>query len=255
MTVYGHGDGEGGYLGIGEELRQTRIRRGRSLQQANQATRIALRYLEAMEAEDWDRMPAATYARGFISSYAQYLGLDPKPLLDLCPFEPTAPGEGLQLADLTAQSETELVRSGRTATELRGPRIQLGPWLAAAAVVLVVIAGVVALISLRDEVEPVEEARSVPGINESGDETAAAEAVLSRAEVSSEPLPDLRQYSAREATNYVKLTGTPYIVIEVYDETPAGVVLEQSPSAGVPLSTSSVVTLVVSMGPRPRTGE
>ena len=255
MTIYGRGDGAGADLGIGEELRATRIRRGRSLQQANQATRIALRYLEAMEDEDWDRMPAATYARGFISSYAQYLGLDPKPLLDLSPFEPTAPGEGLQLADLTSQSEAAVAGSGQASEQLRGPRVQLGPWLAAAVVVLVVIAGVIALVTLRDEVEPVEEARSVPGINDNVDETAAAEAVLSRGEVTRDPLPDLRQYSAREAVNYVKLTGAPYVVVEVYDETVAGTVLEQSPNAGIPLSTSSVVTLVVSAGPRPGSGE
>ena len=255
MTIYGRGDGQGGVLGVGDELRQARIRRGRSLQQANQATRIALRYLEAIEAEDWDRMPAATYARGFISSYAQYLGLDPAPLLNLCPFDPTGPGEGLQLADLTVQSESELARSGQPSRELRSPRVQLGPWLAAIVVVLVVIAGVIALVTLRDEVEPLEEARSVPGINETVDETAAAEAVLSRSQISSEPLPNLLNFSAREAVNYVRLTGVPYIVVEVYDETAAGTVLEQSPGPGVPLSTSSVVTLVVSMGPRPGTAE
>ena len=255
MTIYGRGDGQGGVLGVGDELRQARIRRGRSLQQANQATRIALRYLEAIEAEDWDRMPAATYARGFISSYAQYLGLDPAPLLDIAPFDPTGPGEGLQLADLTVQSESELARSGQPSGELRGPRVQLGAWLAAIVVVLVVIAGVIALVTLRDEVEPVEEARTVPGINETVDETAAAEAVLSRSQISSEPLPNLLSFSAREAVNYVRLTGVPYVVVEVYDETAAGTVLEQSPGPGLPLSTSSVVTLVVSMGPRPGVAE
>jgi hypothetical protein len=122
-------------------------------------------------------------------------------------------------------------------------------------VVLVVIAGVIALVTLRDEVEPVEEARSVPGINETVDETAAAEAVLSRSQVSSEPLPNLLSFSAREAVNYVRLTGVPYVVVEVYDETAAGTVLEQSPGPGLPLSTNSVVTLVVSMGPRPGTVE
>lgn len=255
MTIYGRGDGEGGDLGIGEVLRSTRIRRGRSLQQANQTTRIAMRYLEAMENEDWDRMPAATYARGFLSSYAQYLGLDPQPLLDACPFEPTGPGEGLQLADLTAQSEATSAGARQSSSELRGPRVQLGPWLAAAVVVLVVIAGVVALVTLRDEVEPVEETRTIPGVPENVDATAEAETVLSRGEVSREPLPDLRQFSAREAVSYVQLTGAPYVIIEVYDETAAGTIIEQAPGAGLVLTTNSVVTLIVSMGPRPGPGQ
>ena len=152
---------ETGYTGIGEELRQARIRRGRSIAQAHQATRIARHYLEALEAEDWRRMPAAPFARGFLSSYAQYLGLDDGPLLERFPFEPSGPGEGLQLSDETIESYQAAERSGTPREELRPSRVHLGPWLAAAVVVLVIIGAVVAVVSLRDEVEPVEPAETI----------------------------------------------------------------------------------------------
>ena len=119
------GRGDGYLTGIGEELRQARIRRGRSIAQAHQATRIARHYLEALEAEDWRRMPAAPFARGFLSSYAQYLGLDEGPLLARFPFEPSAPGEGLQLSDETIESYQSVERSGTPREELRPSRVHL----------------------------------------------------------------------------------------------------------------------------------
>ena len=144
------GRGDGYLTGIGEELRQARIRRGRSIAQAHQATRIARHYLEALEEEDWRRMPAAPFARGFLSSYAQYLGLDEGPLLERFPFAPSGPGEGLQLSEETVESYQSVERSGRPREELRPSRLHLGPWLVAAVVILVIIAAVVAVVSLRD---------------------------------------------------------------------------------------------------------
>ena len=45
-----------------------------SLSDAERETRINRRYLEALENEDDSKMPAAVYTRGFIRTYAQYLG-------------------------------------------------------------------------------------------------------------------------------------------------------------------------------------
>lgn len=244
------GRGDGYQTGIGEELRQARIRRGRSIAQAHQATRIARHYLEALEAEDWRRMPAAPFARGFLSSYAQYLGLDAGPLLQRFPFDPTSPGEGLQLSEDTVESYQAAERSGYPREELRPSRVHLGPWLAAAIVVLVIIGGVVAVVSLRDEVKPVEEVRSVPGIDtldDTLDETSAAP--VTNADV--QPLPDLRHYTSREAINYVKLLNVPFMRVSIYDDSPEGTVLEQSPAPGVQPPEDAVVTIVVSRGPRP----
>ncbi len=244
------GRGDGYLTGIGEELRQARIRRGRSIAQAHQATRIARHYLEALEAEDWRRMPAAPFARGFLSSYAQYLGLDESPLLERFPFEPSGPGEGLQLSEETVESYQSLERSGRPREELRPSRLHLGPWLVAAVVILVIIAAVVAVVSLRDEVEPVAETRSVPGID-TLDETLAESTAGGSLSADFQALPDLKALSSREAINYVKLLNAPYVVVSIYDDSPVGTVLEQSPAAGVQPVEDAVITLVVSRGPRP----
>lgn len=242
--------GDFGYTGIGDELKQARIRRGRSIAQAHQATRIARHYLEALEEEDWGRMPAAPFARGFLSSYAQYLGLDEGPLLERFPFLPSAPGEGLQLSDETIESYQAAERSSNPREEIRPARINLGPWLAAAVVILVIIAGVVAVVSLRDEVEPVDPVRDIPGVDDEVREVESAVSATPR-NLEFEPLPDLLTYDSRQAINYVKLLDVPYVVISIYDDTPVGTVLEQSPPPGAEPPEDAVITLVVSRGPRP----
>ncbi len=238
-------------IGIGEELRLARVRRGRSIAQAHQATRIARHYLEAMEEEDWSRMPAAPFARGFLSSYAQYLGLDEGPLLERFPFEPSVPGDGLGVADPYNEScEAAERASGRSRDDLQPSRVQLGPWLAAALVVLVIIAGVVAVVSLREEVQPVAETREVPGIDtsiETLEQLSAAESTSLDVPV----LPDLGQFSSREAINYVKLLNAPFVIVEVFDDSPEGTLIEQSPAPGAEPEEDAVITLVISSGPRP----
>jgi hypothetical protein len=66
---------------IGNTLREARLRLGLSLTDAQKATKIRARYLEALEQERFDVLPAAAYARGFLRSYAELLELDPEPLL------------------------------------------------------------------------------------------------------------------------------------------------------------------------------
>ena len=71
--------------GLGDTLRETRQRRGLSLGEIESATRIRKKYLEALEAEDFEALPAPVYVKGFLRTYARYLGLDPLPLLALYP--------------------------------------------------------------------------------------------------------------------------------------------------------------------------
>ena len=63
-------------LSIGPALRSAREKRGLSLEEVEQATRIRPRYLEGLEREDYDMLPAQIYARGFLKTYANFLGLD-----------------------------------------------------------------------------------------------------------------------------------------------------------------------------------
>lgn len=67
---------------IGQRLREARQGRSLSLEDVAYATRIRVRYLSAMEEGDYEAIPSAAQARGFLRTYASYLGLDPTPLLE-----------------------------------------------------------------------------------------------------------------------------------------------------------------------------
>jgi cytoskeletal protein RodZ len=62
---------------IGNTLREARVRRNLTLQQVEEDIKIRVKYVQAMENEDWDVMPGVTYVKGFLRTYATYLGLDP----------------------------------------------------------------------------------------------------------------------------------------------------------------------------------
>lgn len=68
-------------VSIGQQLRQKRQERNISLEQASLNTHIRLHYLEALEEDSFDRLPSKVQTRGFIRSYASFLGLHPETLL------------------------------------------------------------------------------------------------------------------------------------------------------------------------------
>jgi cytoskeletal protein RodZ len=61
---------------IGNSLREARIRRGMDFAQAEAATKIRGKYLRALEDDQFELLPAETYVKGFLRTYAEYLGLD-----------------------------------------------------------------------------------------------------------------------------------------------------------------------------------
>jgi cytoskeleton protein RodZ len=61
---------------IGNSLREARLRRGVDFAQAELATKIRGKYLRALEDEQFAMLPAETYVKGFLRTYAEYLGLD-----------------------------------------------------------------------------------------------------------------------------------------------------------------------------------
>ncbi len=61
---------------FGENLRRERELRGVTLDEISGATRIATRFLEAIENEQWDQLPGGVFNRGFVRAVARYLGLD-----------------------------------------------------------------------------------------------------------------------------------------------------------------------------------
>jgi cytoskeleton protein RodZ len=73
---------------LGETLRQARLDKSVSLVEAARDTRIRRSYLEALEAEDFAALPPPVYSRGFVKTYADYLGLNPQAMVEL--YQPTA---------------------------------------------------------------------------------------------------------------------------------------------------------------------
>ena len=61
---------------IGNSLREARLRQGLDFPELEQGTKIRGKYLRALEDEHFDVLPAQTYVKGFLRSYAEYLGLD-----------------------------------------------------------------------------------------------------------------------------------------------------------------------------------
>ena len=61
---------------IGSSLREARMRNGYDLAEVEAATKIRTKYLKALEDEQFEVLPAQTYIKGFLRSYAEYLGLD-----------------------------------------------------------------------------------------------------------------------------------------------------------------------------------
>lgn len=68
--------------GVGTILHRARNRREIELAEVEAATRIRLRYLSAIENEEWDVLPGGVYTRGFIRTYASFLGLDGERLVE-----------------------------------------------------------------------------------------------------------------------------------------------------------------------------
>jgi len=123
---------------IGSVFRETRNRRKIDLSEVEAATKIRIRYLRAIENEEWDVLPGDVYARGFIRTYASFLGLDGERLAEdyRKNVEGRPPGATAELTPATASP---------SAGSLRDWIAPSAGWLAAAAVVLVAVLVIVAI--------------------------------------------------------------------------------------------------------------
>ncbi len=66
---------------FGERLKRERELREVTMDEITSATRIGPRFLEALENEEWEKLPGGVFNRGFVRSIARYLGLDEEALL------------------------------------------------------------------------------------------------------------------------------------------------------------------------------
>lgn len=65
----------------GEWLHETRIRRGLSIDEVSNALLLEAPLIEAIEAEDCERLPGSSFVKGYLRNYAKLLELDPEPLV------------------------------------------------------------------------------------------------------------------------------------------------------------------------------
>ncbi|GAB4333338.1 MAG: hypothetical protein Kow0010_19700 [Dehalococcoidia bacterium] len=117
--------------GIGRRLIEAREARGLTLEDVERDTRISRRYLQALEQEQFDVIPAPVYARGFLRSYSQYVGLDPQEMLAMFPREDGFPApapdrdqRATRQTPLSPQSPARPAwrRPGTAPAEVRGAR-------------------------------------------------------------------------------------------------------------------------------------
>lgn len=80
-------------LGIGERLRNAREAKGLSLTAVAGMTHIRSVYLQALEDEQFDRLPGSIYVKGFLRTYAAALGIDPDDLLEAYPVAFESPAQ------------------------------------------------------------------------------------------------------------------------------------------------------------------
>ena len=253
-------------MGIGAELRDGRMARGVTIDDAQRATRIARRYLQALEDEDFEALPAPVFSRGFLRSYAQYLGLDPTELLSRFPGNPRpsgdlpdvsrfddAPGRRILPAEHGGfGSPTEERLSAIPQIDTTSPSVRLGPWLVAGFVVLAVLAGVVAVVTLGDD-----EAHSggstglSPGVEGLADQEAQDIGLAAEPVIRLETMPELTDRTVSDAIVVLRRSGLPFVIMELFDpNTPTGAVIDQTPIPGTALDSGTAITLVVSRGPQ-----
>lgn len=119
---------------IGDTLREARIRQDLTIKDAEDALKIRGKYLQALEQDDFEVLPGATFVRAFLRTYAEYLGLDADVLVA------EYSGAHGTAGDASHAIQQNAVPRPRT----RSPRRQ--PNYAVVAVVTIIVIAVLALV-------------------------------------------------------------------------------------------------------------
>jgi len=108
---------------IGEKLRLERETRGIALRDISEQTRISMRYLEAIEADDYRRLPGGIFNRSFIRAYAKFIGYDENDAIE--DYTRTLRERGESDDDDTPKSFHSLVYTDDAANQKRSPLMTL----------------------------------------------------------------------------------------------------------------------------------
>src|SRR5438093_9925050 len=94
---------------FGETLKRESELREISLRQISEATKINIRYLEALEENRFDALPGGLFNKGFIRAYATYIGVDGEAMVNSYLHELSARGPGADSAGARERSEERRV--------------------------------------------------------------------------------------------------------------------------------------------------
>ena len=108
---------------IGEKLRLARETRGIALRDISEQTRISMRYLEAIEADDYKRLPGGIFNRSFIRAYAKFIGYDENEAIE--DYARTMRERGESNDDDSPKSFHSLVYTDDAANQKRSPLMTL----------------------------------------------------------------------------------------------------------------------------------
>ena len=220
---------------LGKALAEARTARGLTLHDVERDTRISEKYLHALEEGQIDALPAPVYARAFMRTYAQYLGLN------ATSFVQRLPG---------ARPELELPPLPDVAREAAAPLISAN-WIVAGAVVVVLLLFGLLLFWNRggggeDSVTTGPPAVEQPN-GHGAEEVVPPGATQPPVQVEAGVVPDLKNEHVLVALTALKDAGLRYLIVEIDNsEVPEEIVFEQSPSAGTEADQDTVVTLLVS---------
>jgi cytoskeleton protein RodZ len=116
---------------IGARLREARMHAKIDINEVEVSTKIRAKYLRAIENEEWDLLPGEVYAKSFLRTYGEFLGLDTRQLIDDFRRRYESPPDQ-ELRPIAPLGSRERERQSR------GPLIP--PWLIVGLVLIVVVA-------------------------------------------------------------------------------------------------------------------
>jgi cytoskeleton protein RodZ len=119
-------------LSFGTSLKQEREMRAIELESIAEGTKVSIRYLKALEADDYAQMPGGVFNKGMISSYCGYLGLDENEWLQR--WRTTREVPGPDAADLA-----EFAENVKRSRPVPGPNMRRRFW--GAVLMLLALAG------------------------------------------------------------------------------------------------------------------
>jgi cytoskeletal protein RodZ len=102
---------------FGEELKRERELREIELREVAEATKVNIRYLEAIERNDFTHLPGGLFNKGFVRAYAQYIGVDPEAMVNAYLLEEQSQNAGVPVRDGVLRGRRDRSTSAQQQTD------------------------------------------------------------------------------------------------------------------------------------------